>query len=169
MKNNLNVRVKPSTIPQAGFGVFAAKRAIEEGKNIIPYEGELKPLNGGDYTLQINQKQMLDAAKSRYLGGFINDCRESQRRKRFCPGVNAKFSKGKGRSIWIKATKNVPPNREIFVSYGAEYWRKKRKYDRKRQLEQVARPRKRKSMEERALEMLIQQSRIQTNKQLQAN
>ena len=69
MEITLNVRVKPSTIPQAGFGVSTAKRAIEKGKNIIPCEGELKPLNGGDYTLQINRKQMLDAAKSRYLGG----------------------------------------------------------------------------------------------------
>jgi len=83
MENNLNVRVNSSTIPHAGFGVFTVSRTIEEGKNTIPYEGELKPVNGGDYTLQINQKQMIDAAKSRYLGGFINDCREFQRRKRF--------------------------------------------------------------------------------------
>jgi len=81
MENNLNVRIKPSTIPQAGFVVLTAKRAIEKGKNIIPHEGELKPLNGLDYNLQINRKQMLDAAKSRCLGGFINDCRKFQRRR----------------------------------------------------------------------------------------
>lgn len=159
MENNLNVRVKPSTIPQAGFGVFTAKRSIKKGTNIIPYEGELKPLNGGDYTLQINRKQMLDAAKSRYLGGFINDCREFQRRKRLCSGVNARFARDRGRNIWVKATKNIPPNREIFASYGTEYWRKKKEYDRERKWKQVARPRKRKSMKERAFEMIIRKKK----------
>jgi len=39
LESNLNVRIKPSTIPHAGFGVFAAKKHFEKGKNIIPYEG----------------------------------------------------------------------------------------------------------------------------------
>ena len=52
---------------------------------------------------------MIDAAKSRYLGGFINDCREFQRRKRLCSGINARFARDRGRNIWVKATKNIPP------------------------------------------------------------
>src|SRR5690348_16891342 len=65
MESNLNVQIKPSTIPHAGFGVFAAKKSFEKGQNIVPYKGKIKPLNGGDYTLQINRKQMVDAAKSK--------------------------------------------------------------------------------------------------------
>ena len=91
MQNTFNLRVKQSSIPRAGLGVFSGNKPIEKGAKIIKYSGEIKPINGGDYTLQVNQRKMIDAAKSRYVGGFINDCRASQQRKRICSGTNARF------------------------------------------------------------------------------
>lgn len=68
---------------------------------------------------------MVDAAKSRYTGGFINDCREMQRRRGLCSGPNVQFSEDRKQRVWIKATKHIEPKKELFVPYGRNYWRKK--------------------------------------------
>ena len=157
MQANLNLRIKQSSIPQAGFGVFSGKRPIDKNVKVIEYSGDEKPLNGGNYALQVNRRKMIDAAKSRHIGGFINDCRASQQKKKICSGTNAKFTRTRNtRVIWVKATKNIKPQKEIFVSYGKEYWQKKAAYDKKQQ-QQLPRPRKRKSIYQRAQEIVAKQ------------
>ena len=163
MQNTFNLRVKQSSIPRAGLGVFSGNKPIEKGAKIIKYSGEIKPINGGDYTLQVNQRKMIDAAKSRYVGGFINDCRASQQRKRICSGTNARFVRARNTpAIWVQATKHIKPCKEIFVPYGKEYWQKKAGYDRERR-RQLPRPRKRKSMYQRPQEIVGKQKRISAN------
>ena len=75
-----------------------------------------------------------------------------QRKRRLCSGHNVQFGKDRThKRVWIKAIKRIEPKKELFVSYGEDYWRKKKKYDKKRQEDQIARPRKRKSLRVRAL------------------
>ena len=158
MKSNLNLRIKQSSIPQAALGVSSGNKPIKKATKIIKYLGKIKPINGGDYTLQVCQRKMIDAAKSRYVGGFINDCRASQK-KRICSGTNARSVRARNApAIWMEATKHIEPRKEIFVSYGKEYWQKKAAYD-KEKGQQVLRPRKRKSIYQRAQEIVARQKR----------
>jgi hypothetical protein len=157
MQAEINLRIKQSSIPQAGFGVFSGKKPIEKGSKIVEYSGDVKPLNGGDYALQVDRRKMIDAAKSRYIGGFINDCRASQQKNKICSGANTKFVKARNaQAIWVKATKHIEPKKEIFVSYGRQYWRKKAAYDKERE-QHAPRPRKRKSIYQRAQEIVDKQ------------
>ncbi len=163
MQAKLNLRIKQSSIPQAGLGVFSGKTPIKKGSKIVEYSGDVKPLNGGDYALQVNRRKMIDAAKSQHIGGFINDCRASQRKEKICSGTNTKFVRARNaQAIWVKATKHIKPQKEIFVSYGRQYWRKKAAYDKERE-HYAPRPRKRKSIYQRAREIVAKQNKMQLN------
>ena len=126
-----HLKIKVSTIPYAGKGLFAlnksqAENAIifKKGEKIIDYTGEhidLQELNHryGEYTapyvLLVNRDNFIDPACERSVGAFAN----TKLRKN---DNNATFSvSNRNGTASIKATKNIRNGDEIFVYYGNQY------------------------------------------------
>jgi len=121
--------VKKSTLPNAGKGLFV-KRDVKKGERIVEYIGEIitekeldaraeKDIYG--YAFFINKKKCIDAYYTPdELARYANDAKGLTRIK----GVtnNAEYEIWKQRG-WIRATKDIKAGSEIFVSYGAEYWK----------------------------------------------
>jgi hypothetical protein len=125
-----DLALKPSTIPNASRGLFTTKQ-IRAGKKIARYSGVIKTqaaynANPSGYAVAISRGRVMDAASTQSkLGRYANDCRPANKRANQCKGNNAKFSvknEGGVTTIWLKATKNIPANTEVFIPYGAGYW-----------------------------------------------
>ena len=131
------VMVRPSTIPNAGNGLFAD---IDFAKNglITEYEGEeeadadAKRKHYRDITHHITRHDgrlihgLKDPTQAIGRGGasFANDPKEAGR-------YNAKYfwrpdpaTSGTTNKVFLKATKDIRKGDEIFVSYGTSYWRR---------------------------------------------
>lgn len=144
------LEVKKSTIPGAGKGLFT-KRDIKKGERIVEYLGEViteaeldkraeKDIYG--YAFYINKKRCIDAYYTpEAIARYANDAKGLTRIK----GVNnnACYDIWKNRG-WIKAEKNIKAGSEIFVSYGADYW-KDIKYNIKLDEERAAEAKKKKA------------------------
>jgi SET domain-containing protein len=121
--------VKKSQIPGAGKGLYT-KRDIKKGDRFLEYLGEIitekeldrraeKDLYG--YAFYISKKKCIDAYNSPELvARYANDAKGITR----VEGLknNCCYDIWKNRA-WIMAEKNIKAKEEIFVSYGAEYWR----------------------------------------------
>ena len=122
------VEVKPSTIPNAGFGLFSLKM-IPKDSFICEYNGkQSKKLNSNnDYTALVQDKNnelVYIDAEDKYccFGRYIND--------------NVKKKKINARFIWddnlkkafIFSTRKIKKGEEIFLSYGKKYWKVKKVY-----------------------------------------
>ena len=123
-----HLKIKTSTISNAGLGLFAydttkADGAVifKDGDKICPYFGEVidnEELEHryGEYTapygIQIKRNLYEDTAAQRGIGSLINHKIRSR--------SNCKFSVYRD-NISIKATKNIRNNQELFINYGAEY------------------------------------------------
>lgn len=120
------IRVKKSTLPNAGKGLFA-KTMIPKGTRIVEYKGKIttwKEVDDNDgkngYIYYVRRNHVIDA--SRYpsaLARYANDARGLQRVK----GItnNAEYIED-GLKVYIKSTKDIPAGAEILVEYGKEYW-----------------------------------------------
>jgi SET domain-containing protein len=129
MNDNDFLIVKTSTLPKAGKGLFT-KRDIKKGERIIEYLGEVITEKELDrraendiygYAFYISSKKCIDAYyKPEALARYANDAAGLSR----VPGKrnNAVYDIWKNRG-WIQATRNIKAGEEIFVSYGAGYWR----------------------------------------------
>ncbi len=121
--------VKKSTLPGAGKGLFA-KREIKKGERVVEYIGEIiteaeldrraeKDVYG--YSFYINKRKCIDAYYTpNELARYANDALGLRRKKGLKNNSCYVIYRNSG---WIKAEKNIKPGEEIFVSYGAEYWR----------------------------------------------
>ncbi|MBN8696298.1 MAG: SET domain-containing protein [Bacteroidetes bacterium] len=121
--------VKKSTLPGAGKGLFT-KRDIKKGERIIEYLGEIitekeldkraeKDIYG--YAMFISKKKCIDAYFTpNELARYANDAKGLSKVKGL--NNNASYEVWRNRG-WIKAEKDIPAGSEIFVSYGAEYWK----------------------------------------------
>lgn len=121
--------VKKSTLPNAGKGLFT-KRDIKKGERIIEYLGEIITEKELDkraendiygYAFYISPKKCIDAYYTpEALARYANDAAGLSR----VPGLrnNSVYDIWKNRG-WIQATRNIKAGEEIFVSYGASYWR----------------------------------------------
>jgi len=126
-----HLKIKVSTIPYAGKGLFALDKSepmnaviFRKGEKIIDYIGEhidLQELNHrydeytAPYAVGINRNTFIDPACERGVGAFAN----TKLRKN---DNNATFSTNpRNRTASIKATKNIRNGEEIFVYYGNEY------------------------------------------------
>ena len=123
-----HVKVQPSTIPNAGSGLFATDQTndnavvFHKGDKIVPYKGEL--VNGetieeryGDktapYGLHLNRDRFTDGALSRGLGTLINHKNR---------GDNVRFSVQRdNKEVNLVAEKNIKNKQELFVDYGSDY------------------------------------------------
>ena len=124
----LEIKVKQSTIHNAGNGLFAFDgkndNAVVFHKNdkITPYKGQL--VNGAKieerygsktapYGLHINRDKYTDGATQRGLGTLLNHKTR---------GDNTRFSVQRDhKEVNIVATKNIKNNQELFVNYGDEF------------------------------------------------
>ena len=120
------LRVKPSQIQNAGFGLFATKRMAKDAR-IAAYDGEhrtradVKEEYGdetGQYVLCRSDRECFDASASNSsLARFANDARGSSFTN------NARFTRGAKGPPLLRAARAIPAGREVLVSYGREYWR----------------------------------------------
>lgn len=118
--------VKKSTIPNSGKGLFT-KKFIPKGKKIVEYKGvktvwkEVKDDDGKNgYIFYINRNCVIDAMPSTHeLGRYANDARGIVR----VEGIknNSEYVV-EGKRCFIVAKKDIPPNSEILVGYGGDYW-----------------------------------------------
>ena len=127
LKKEKGLRVKPSTIAGAGFGLHTTK-PFKKNQKIADYTGEnlsraqidqRYPGNTvGEYVLcegDNANSRCVDARKTNSSAArFTNDARGTNQRN------NARFLQ---RGFGIKATRNIPADREVFVSYGKAYWK----------------------------------------------
>jgi SET domain-containing protein len=119
--------VKKSTLPNSGKGLFT-KVFIPKGTRIVEYKGrrtvwkEVKDDDGKNgYIFYINSKCVIDALPTvNALGRYANDAKGYSRVK----GItnNSEYVVD-GKRCFIEATKDIPAGSEIFVGYGAEYWK----------------------------------------------
>ena len=126
MRSELGLEIRFSTIKDAGRGLFTLWRRAP-GEFIVEYEGQILDKNELDrrystsnflavYSLEVNANCFIDSACWRSIGAYANgSCKGTRPNARFI--VNQRSC-----SARIVATKVIPANGEIFVSYGRSYW-----------------------------------------------
>jgi len=123
LKAQKGLRIKPSEIANAGFGLFASKR-IPKGKVIAPYTGEVltraqvdQRYPGdvtGQYVLCTSRTRCIDGRKSTAgAARFANSARGSTKKN------NAKLTAAGN----LAARQAIQANKEILTSYGKDYWK----------------------------------------------
>ena len=127
------VKIAPSTIPDAGDGLFAT-RDFERDETVVDYGGTLvstETFNGPDYPLseygvQINDNWVRDGRSTQSgLGRWVMDCLPVNR-PHDCPRNNSRIILDqRRRRASIRATRHIDAGDEIFASYGERYWRER--------------------------------------------
>ena len=118
--------VKLSTIPGAGYGLFANKR-IKKGERIIRYTGELineaiknqrYPNNEGHYVLYVMRDMYIDAVDPAIssVARYINSSGGGYNNAKISP-----YHRGGEHMVNITATRDIAPGHEIFMPYGSSY------------------------------------------------
>ena len=116
------IRIKPSSIPSGGFGLWAA-RDLPIGTRPVIYSGDkmttLHDSDGGPYALSITRNWAIDAARTNTAyGRWVNDPRGTGRR------ANVRFVVNPGKkTACLEVIRPIKKGDELFVSYGSEYWK----------------------------------------------
>jgi len=118
--------VKRSGLPGAGQGLFTRK-FIPKGTRIIEYKGRLTTWNDvkhdngvNGYLYYINRNHIIDARyHKKSKARFANDAKGFEKIKGMTN--NAHYTEEDGR-VFIESRKDIPPDGEILVGYGKEYW-----------------------------------------------
>ena len=131
LQRDLGLRVRQSTVQDAGRGLFAARELPANHR--VPYTGdeiELRAdVNGGPYVLQTGRGIGIDAARRNCgLGRWVNDPRgafDEQGRRRV---ANCEFTmhtpRGERRSVAaVRTLRPIVRGEELLVRYGSDYWR----------------------------------------------
>ena len=122
-----NLRVKKSGVKGAGLALYSGKKKIKKGTSITKYTGE-------KVTKQAIQKRHPGKTTAQYtLCGSKTKCRDARRTDEPGLGRWANDSRGGKKrnnarrtaaySVKSTHTRNIPPDAEIFASYGAKYWK----------------------------------------------
>jgi len=128
-----HLKIKNSTLPNAGKGLFAMNPALEanalifrQGDLIIDYQGEfiddaeLEDRYGdhtGVYAARLKRNVVEDCACERGVGSIANQANRANGNNAI---LRANYQIHPQR-IQVKATRDIRNNREIFVNYGDEY------------------------------------------------
>lgn len=118
-----HLRIKPSTIPGAGLGLFE-EAPVKKGAFISAYTGKYRDDDSDKfypYGLRVGPGHVLiDGRKSNTAPArYINDARKASKN-------NARFSVYTGKkphTAKVVATKGIPKDREVFLPYGRDYWK----------------------------------------------
>lgn len=125
LARDVGLRVKRSTVPGAGRGLFA-ERDLEAGADLGVYSGlevsgpeALRGDRGGAYALEVKRGLLIDAAPTNAaVSRFANDPRGTGRR------ANTAFRRStRTGEVHLRATRRIKRGEEVLVSYGAAYWR----------------------------------------------
>ena len=124
-----HVQSKPSTIPNAGIGLFANNGTnnndivFKKNQKIVPYNGQITTKRVIDerygdatapYALEIRGDRVTDGALMRGIGTLLNHKSRTQ--------SNARFSVAKDNNeVNLVATKDIRNRNELFVNYGNDY------------------------------------------------
>lgn len=127
MSENKTVRVKKSTLPGAGQGLFA-KITFRKGDRITEYKGrrelwkEIKHTDGyNGYLLRLSRTVAINALPNKKtFGRYANDAAGFG--KRAGAKNNAEYLIY-GDRCYIEATRTIQKGEEIFVGYGREFWK----------------------------------------------
>ena len=121
-----NLKIKRSTLPGAGKGLFTTK-FIPKGTRIVEYKGKISSWkeadhqNGGNgYIYYVKRYHVIDALpRPKALARYANDAQGMIKVK----GItnNSDYVED-GLKVYIESKKDIPANSEIFVGYGKEYW-----------------------------------------------
>jgi len=126
-KSVLHLTIKPSTIAEAGDGLFCFKPkaksniVFKKGDKICDYNGEI--INGevlyerygdgnSDYAMELFHQLYEDASVKRGLGSLANWKKNH---------ANAKLSIKRNNRAQLLATKNIRHDDEIFLAYSRSY------------------------------------------------
>jgi hypothetical protein len=125
-----HLKIKASTIPGAGLGLFCFDRKkqpneiiFRENDIIIEYDGDKVSDNElveryGDYTapyaIHLVRTENIDSACLRGIGAFVNHKPHTQANARLANNRNYTEAR-------VTATKNIRNGSEIFASYGNSY------------------------------------------------
>lgn len=119
--------VKKSKIPNSGKGLFT-KKFIPKGTHIVEYKGristwkEVKDEDGKNaYIFYVNRNHVIDALPhKKALARYANDARGFVKIKGLTNNCDYVIS---GKKAIIESKKDIPAGAEIFVDYGADYWK----------------------------------------------
>lgn len=135
MPFNIMLYLKRSNIPNAGLGLFT-DTPIKKGETVVEYLGEIitwaeglkrDEKGTGGYVFYVTSKHCIDAyPQPDSLGKYANDARGFGR----VEGLknNCVYETRKKRAF-IVATRSIQADEEIFVWYGADYWKNLKKPD----------------------------------------
>ncbi|HTE30568.1 MAG TPA: SET domain-containing protein-lysine N-methyltransferase [Chryseolinea sp.] len=119
--------VKKSTLPGSGMGLYTRK-AIPKGTRIVEYKGkksawkDVKDEDGKNgYIFYINRNHVIDARPLKTaLARYANDAHGMVRVKGLRNNADYVVD---GLKTYIESTRDIPAKAEIFVDYGADYWK----------------------------------------------
>jgi hypothetical protein len=61
LNRDQNLRIKKSTVPGAGLGLFSGDKAMTRNQIVVPYTGKFSPTEvQGNYVLEINKKHFIN-------------------------------------------------------------------------------------------------------------
>jgi hypothetical protein len=129
--NDDNVEIKKSKIPRAGKGLYA-KKDFKRGDFICWYMGYLIEndmiVNGyydSDYILKLPDKNLYICAEdvNSCFGRYINDGLSKYNSNCIFETYTDIYSAG------IKAKKKINKGDELYLTYGTDYWKEKKRYD----------------------------------------
>ena len=132
LRKEMGLAVKTSTIPNAGLGLFTT-RPFAKDSYIAPVDGQRltkqqlddryrDPLDlvTAPYGILIKNNEIADGALQRWVGHFSNT-RLGANGQSIHTGTNARLSIRTGNKPWLKATKEIPANSEVFTYYGSNF------------------------------------------------
>jgi hypothetical protein len=132
LQRDMGVRVKKSTLPRVGRGLFAASRDLPAGHR-IPYTGDEIELTqekqGGPYVLQTKVGAGIDAARRNAgLGRWLNDPRGGKDENGRPLQANCEFvvhtpPGSRQRVGAVRTLRVLKSGEELLVKYGEDYWR----------------------------------------------
>jgi SET domain-containing protein len=119
--------VKKSTIPDSGKGLFTRK-FIPKGTRVVEYKGrisawkDVKDEDGKNgYIFYVNRNHVINALPTKKaLARYANDARGL---KRITGIINNCDYITDGLKAYIESKRDIPAGAEVFVDYGADYWK----------------------------------------------
>ncbi|MEO5980615.1 MAG: SET domain-containing protein [Chryseolinea sp.] len=119
--------MKKSTLPNAGNGLYTRK-AIPKGTRIVEYKGKIslwKDVKSEDgkngYIFYVTRNNVIDALRTKSaLARYANDARGLVKIKGLLNNADYIVNGGKA---YIESKREIPAGGEIFVDYGADYWK----------------------------------------------